>query len=108
MGEVYRAENQVTGRQVALKVISREATRGADFVERFKLEARVMSELEHPGIVRVHHAGEAGGRYYLTMDLVEGGTLEEWESERRTSKGKEGKGNTKSTENTKKDSVLNP
>jgi serine/threonine protein kinase len=82
MGEVYRAENRVTGRQVALKVITREATRGPEFVERFRQEARVMSDLDHPGIVRVHHAGEANGRYYLTMDLVEGGTLEEvWSAE---------------------------
>jgi hypothetical protein len=71
MGEVYLAENRVAGTRVALKVISGEAT-GPGFLERFRVESRVMSGLRHPNIVQVHHAGESEGRYYLTMDFIAG------------------------------------
>jgi formylglycine-generating enzyme required for sulfatase activity/serine/threonine protein kinase len=71
MGQVYLAENRVNGRKVALKLLPADAT-GAGFVERFRIESRVMSDLDHPGIVRVHHAGSDKGRYYLTMDYVAG------------------------------------
>ena len=71
MGEVYEAENVVNRKRYALKVLPRAATRGT-FVERFRIESRVMSDLRHPHIVQVHHAGEERGLYYLTMDLVVG------------------------------------
>ena len=71
MGEVYEAENVVTHKKFALKVLPRAAT-GGTFVDRFRIEARVMMDLRHPHIVLVHHAGEEGGLYYLTMDLVVG------------------------------------
>ena len=80
MGEVYEAENTITRKNYALKVLSREAT-GGTFVDRFRVEARVMQDLRHPHIVQVHHAGEEGGLYYRTMDLVtgRGGELESLE-----------------------------
>ncbi len=71
MGEVYEAENTITRKKYALKVLPREAT-GGTFVDRFRVEARVMQDLRHAHIVQVHHAGEEGGLYYLTMDLVTG------------------------------------
>ena len=71
MGEVYEAENVVTRKKFALKVLSRAAT-GGTFVDRFRVEARVMMDLRHSHIVQVHHAGEERGLYYLTMDLVVG------------------------------------
>jgi serine/threonine protein kinase len=71
MGQVYLAENRVNGRKVALKLLPADAT-GTGFVDRFRIESRVMSDLDHPGIVRVHHAGSDKGRYYLTMDYVAG------------------------------------
>jgi serine/threonine protein kinase/formylglycine-generating enzyme required for sulfatase activity len=71
MGEVYLAENRVDGSRVALKVISRDAS-GPGFLERFRVESRVMSGLRHPNIVQVHHAGESNGIYYLTMDYISG------------------------------------
>lgn len=69
MGEVYEAENAVSRKRVALKVLPRAAT-GGTFVERFRIESRVMSDLRHPNIVEVLHAGEENGLYYLTMDLI--------------------------------------
>lgn len=71
MGEVYEAENDVNHKRVALKVLPRAAT-GGTFVDRFRLESRVMMDIRHPNTVQVHHAGEENGIYYLTMDLVLG------------------------------------
>lgn len=71
MGEVYEAENAVNHKRVALKVLPRAAT-GGTFVDRFRVESRVMMDLRHPHIVQVHHAGEENGVFYLTMDLVLG------------------------------------
>ena len=78
MGEVYAAENTVSRKSFALKVLPPEATGSATFVERFRTEARVMMDLRHPNIVQVHHAGVQNVEtprglvqlYYLTMDLV--------------------------------------
>ncbi len=71
MGEVYEAENTVNRKKYALKILPREAT-GGNFIDRFRIESRVMSDLRHPHIVQVHHAGEDNGLYYLTMDLITG------------------------------------
>ncbi|MFH0909545.1 MAG: PEGA domain-containing protein [bacterium] len=72
MGEVYLAENVHNHKRFALKVLPAALARDPQFVGRFKVESRVMMDLDHPGIVRVHHIGEARGLYYLTMDFVEG------------------------------------
>ncbi len=69
MGEVYLAENTMMRKRVALKLLPRAATSGT-FVDRFRIEARVMADLNHPNIVQVHHAGEENGQYYLTMDYI--------------------------------------
>jgi serine/threonine protein kinase/formylglycine-generating enzyme required for sulfatase activity len=70
MGSVFRAENIHHKKAYALKVLRGELGRDADFRKRFFDEARVMSELDHPNIVRVHHMGEDNGVYYLVMDYV--------------------------------------
>ncbi|MCO5166702.1 MAG: serine/threonine protein kinase [Planctomycetes bacterium] len=71
MGAVYRARDPATGRDVALKVLRGrldEARR-----ERFRREGELTAALAHPGIVRVHSAGEHEGAAYLAYELVEGG-----------------------------------
>lgn len=72
MGAVYRARQVALDRWVALKVLPAELSQQADFVERFRAEARAAARLDHPNIVRVLEAGEAEGRYYFAMELVEG------------------------------------
>ncbi|MFT5198496.1 MAG: serine/threonine protein kinase, partial [Planctomycetota bacterium] len=86
MGEVYLAENRVNGRRVALKLLPPDAS-GPAFIERFRIESGVMMGLEHPRIVRVHHAGEDAGRFYLTMDYIDGpeGQPQRLEDELRSS-----------------------
>jgi serine/threonine-protein kinase len=72
MGVVYRAEDTVLARQVALKIV--EESEAAE-------EARIIAALEHPGIVPVHDAGTLpDGRLYYAMKLVEGSPLDRWEA----------------------------
>lgn len=77
MGSVYRVEDSVLGREVALKVI-RLPGDGHEIAERLVHEARVLAQLEHPGIVPVHDVGELpDGRVFYTMKLVQGQRLDE-------------------------------
>jgi serine/threonine-protein kinase len=74
MGIVYRARDRRLDRVVALKMILGGAA-GRDELARFRDEARAVAALDHPHIVQVFEAGEAGGRPYLTLEYVPGGSL---------------------------------
>lgn len=75
MGEVYRATDNTLRRQVAIKVLHRQ---GVSAGVRLLREAQAMARLSNPNVVRVHQAGTKGGRVYLVMALVPGGTLRQW------------------------------
>jgi serine/threonine protein kinase len=78
MGEVRLCEDQLIGREVALKVIHGERGADDDAVQRFLREARVQARLEHPAIVPIHDLGRTSdGRVYFTMKRVRGRTLAE-------------------------------
>src|SRR5215471_7402835 len=77
MGVVYRALDTKLDREVALKVLPAEATADPDRLERFRREAKAVAALNHPGIVTIYSVEEADGVHFLTMELVEGGTLNE-------------------------------
>ena len=73
---VYEAEHVGLGRRVALKVLDAERTHSREFSARFRREARALSRLHHPNLVRVYDFGQAtDGRMYSAMELVEGETL---------------------------------
>jgi eukaryotic-like serine/threonine-protein kinase len=72
MGQVYLAENVHHKKRYAVKILPDQLGKDANFRKRFFDEARVMSELNHGGIVRVNHMGEYSGIYYLVMDYIEG------------------------------------
>ena len=76
MGDVYRAKDLKLGREVALKVLQSDLASDPDFLQRFRREARALAALDHPGIVVVFSAEEANGFHFLTMQLVEGQTLD--------------------------------
>jgi len=76
MGEVYRATDTKLGRDVALKVLPPETASNPERLDRFRREARVLAALDHPGIVTVHSVEEADGVHFLTMQLVEGRSLD--------------------------------
>ena len=72
MGEVYRATDTKLGRDVALKVLPAEMARDAERLGRFRREAKVLAQLDHPNIVTIYSVEESDGIHYLTMQLVEG------------------------------------
>jgi eukaryotic-like serine/threonine-protein kinase len=80
MGVVYKAVDPVIGRTVAVKAIrlSSEGTglSREELLARFQTEARAAGLLTHPNIVVVFDAGEEDGLYYITMELVEGKSLQ--------------------------------
>ena len=80
MGVVYRAMDPVIGRTVAVKTIrlSEEGTglTRPELLARFQTEARAAGLLTHPNIVVVYDAGEENGLYFITMELVEGKSLQ--------------------------------
>jgi hypothetical protein len=80
MGVVYKATDPVIGRAVAVKTIklSEEGTglSRPELLTRFQTEARAAGLLTHPNIVVVFDAGEEDGLYYITMELVEGKSVQ--------------------------------
>lgn len=80
MGTVYLARDTHLERRVALKVLALADPAG-DLAARLLQEARILAQLEHPGIVPVHDAGTLpDGRVYYAMKLVEGTRLDAWSS----------------------------
>ncbi|HET9233088.1 MAG TPA: serine/threonine-protein kinase, partial [Candidatus Eisenbacteria bacterium] len=76
MGEVYRARDMRLDRDVALKVLPSEVSMQPDRLARFEREARTIAALNHPNIVVIHSIEAAEGTRFLTMELVEGQTLD--------------------------------
>jgi uncharacterized protein (TIGR03067 family) len=75
MGAVYLAHDTELDRKVALKLPHFSGGRSKDQSERFRREARLAANLSHPNICRIHDIGEHDAQMYLTMEYVEGKTL---------------------------------
>ncbi|MEY9876360.1 serine/threonine protein kinase [Streptacidiphilus sp. MAP12-33] len=81
MGDVWRADDRVLERQVAVKILLPTLLEDESFAARFRREAKVLAGLDHPGIVRVHDYGEeevdAGTQVaYIVMEFVAGKPLD--------------------------------
>ncbi|HEY6049866.1 MAG TPA: protein kinase, partial [Thermoanaerobaculia bacterium] len=81
MGEVYRARDERLRRDVAIKVLSADVSDDPDRRKRFEQEARAASSLNHHNLVTIHDIGEKDGAVYIAMELVEGRTLRDIQSE---------------------------
>jgi serine/threonine-protein kinase len=77
MGTVYRALDIMVGDLVALKVLDASVTGATDQMEWFRREVRLARRITHPNVARTHDMGEQGGSHYITMEFVEGTTLQE-------------------------------
>lgn len=73
MGEVFLAEHEAIGKRVAIKVLRSEQAQKDDVVERFRLEARSASRIQHPNVVQVFDFGQIeDGRFYLALEYLDG------------------------------------
>jgi serine/threonine protein kinase len=77
MAAVYRAYQPAMERFVAVKVLPRQMASSDEFLSRFRREAKLLAQLQHPHILPVFDYGEVDGYPYIIMPLVHGGTLTE-------------------------------
>ena len=77
MSSVYKAHDQLLERNVALKVLHPHYGDDAEYVERFRREARAVAQLSHPNIVTVIDRGEADGHQFIVFELIDGENLKE-------------------------------
>jgi beta-lactam-binding protein with PASTA domain/predicted Ser/Thr protein kinase len=77
MADVYLAEDQELGRRVAIKILNNRHANDAQFIERFRREAKNAAALNHPNIVSIYDRGEAEDTYYIAMEYLDGRTLKE-------------------------------
>jgi eukaryotic-like serine/threonine-protein kinase len=77
MGEVYQARDTEIGRDVALKILPTALSQDAERLRRFKDEARLLGQLNHPNVLAIYYVGTANEVFYVVSELLEGETLRE-------------------------------
>src|SRR5437870_494261 len=75
MAQVYRGEDTVLNRPVAIKVLAQQYAKDPAFVQRFRREAQAAAKLNHANVVGVYDTGSDDGTHYIVMEYVEGRTL---------------------------------
>ncbi len=77
MASVYRGQDLVLGRTIAVKQLHPGLTGDQAFLQKFQQEAQAVANLSHPNIVTVHDVGQDGNSYYIVMEYVDGQTLKQ-------------------------------
>ncbi len=83
MGIVYRAIYTKNGARVALKVLAPDVADSEPLQRRFEREISILKKLQHPHIVRYYGGGKFGSQRFYAMELVEGGSIEEYLKKKR-------------------------
>jgi serine/threonine protein kinase len=76
MGAVYLAHHTGLNKPIAIKVLPAELASNSEFIARFQREARLAARLEHPNVVQVYDVGSEQGVHYITMQYIEGRSLD--------------------------------
>jgi serine/threonine protein kinase len=77
MGTVYKAIDLSLNRYLALKILRKKLAANPEFTENFSHEARAAASVNHPNLAQVYSFGEQDGQYYLAMELLERGSLDD-------------------------------
>ena len=83
MGVIYRGRQKSLDRVVAVKVLAPHLANDINFVTRFQKEARSIARVNHPHILAVYDVGTDQNINFMIMELIEGESLAELQSERR-------------------------
>ena len=78
MGTVYKARDTLLDRFVALKLLRQDLGTGIDHAAQLQQEARVAASVNHPNVVQVFSSGTDHGQFYLVMELVDYGSLDDF------------------------------
>ena len=82
MGVVYQAEDALLKRKVAIKLLPKEFSAHPEALKRFLREGQAAAKLSHANVVAVYDIGEADGSYFIVMELITGGTAQDFLRER--------------------------
>lgn len=77
MSRVFEAEDETLGRRVALKILNQQYSRDAMRLEQFRQEAHITANVTHPNVIKLYSVGYDQGYFYIAMELVGGGSLEQ-------------------------------
>ncbi len=77
MGVVYRGHDESLDRDVAVKLLPRELSTDSSYLDRFLAEAKSAARLQHANAAAIYEVGLQDGQYYLAMELITGGSVEE-------------------------------
>jgi len=77
MGVVYQARDVQLDRSVAIKVLPDHLTHDPDRLRRFQREAKALAAVEHPHVLRIYSVGQQGPLYYVVMELLRGGSVQQ-------------------------------
>ena len=77
MADVYKAEDMLLHRPVAVKILHEQFKQDKEFIEKFQREAQAAARLSHPNIVNIYDVGIADGDHYIVMEYVPGRTLKD-------------------------------
>jgi serine/threonine protein kinase len=83
MGTVYKARDTLLDRLVALKVLRRDLSGESDHTSRLQQEARVAASVNHPNVIQVFSSGTDHGQFYVVMELVDRGSLDDFIEQRK-------------------------
>ncbi len=77
MGAVYRALDTTLNREVAIKLLRKEYSERPEFIRQFEYEASITAHINHPNVVKVYSTGSDHGLFYIAMELVDKGSLDD-------------------------------
>src|SRR5438105_11858679 len=78
MGTVYKARDTLLDRLVALKLLRKDLGDDIDYAARLQQEARVAASVNHPNVIQVFSSGTDHDQFYLVMELVDHGSLDDF------------------------------